>query len=336
MQTPTLRKISSEDIIGISKDKFTDLAMEIFRIQRNNCAVYYNWCDFMLTKGKEPQTLEEIPFLPLSFFKTQRVVQENHIHELIFRSSNTTGLTSSVHYVKDSDLYRQSIVKGFEKYNGDISGYCFLVLLPSNLEREDSSLAFMAAELIKKGKPGSGFYLNEYELVYNILLSNETNGVKSIVLGVTYALLDFSDYLQNTFKKSELKHCIVMETGGMKGKREEQLKATVHAALKQSFGTNAIHSEYGMTELLSQAYSKEENRFFCPEYMKILIQDPTDPGKFLQDGHRGRICIIDLVNIHSCSFLASDDLGIKNNDESFQVIGRLDYSDIRGCNLMVQ
>lgn len=273
--------------------------------------------------------------MPISFFKSFAVTDQSNIAEFdFFSSSGTSQQSTSKHYVPDMEIYRQSFSKAFELFYGPANNYAILGLLPGYLERSSSSLILMTKELIEKAKPGSGFYLNEYPALLKQLEENEAQGIKTLLIGVTFALISFAEYYKTHASKS-LTRTTIMETGGMKGRGREMTRFELHEFLCSCFGTSEIHSEYGMTELLSQAYSKGQGKFFCPPWMKISIQDPTDPKQWLADGKTGRICVTDLANIHSCSFIATDDLGKTHPDGSFEVLGRLDFSDLRGCNLMV-
>jgi len=273
----------------------------------------------------------EYYFLPISFFKTHKIYTDSGAFDCVFSSSGTTGIQTSRHYVKDLDLYEQSFLKGFEYFYGDIREYCVLGLLPSYLERQDSSLVYMVDKLIALTcHPQSGFYLDQQEELLKNLMNLEKKGQKTLLIGVSFALL----YLAENYKL-QLNNTIVMETGGMKGRRKELTREELHAFLCYRFGVEKVHSEYGMTELLSQAYSKGDGRFFCPPWMEVQIRDPYDPFTRLQNGRPGGINIIDLANYYSCSFIETQDIGIAYDDGSFEVLGRMDYADIRGCNLML-
>jgi hypothetical protein len=277
----------------------------------------------------------KIPFLPIRFFKSHQVVSGLWETEKIFESSGTTGSINSRHYIKSLNLYRSSFLQGFLQAYGDPKDWCIIALLPSYLERQNSSLVFMAEELIGLSKhPDSGFYLNQFNLLSDTLKRLEQSGQKTILLGVTFALLDFSE-----LHPMKLNHTIIMETGGMKGRKREMTRDEVHGQLKAKFGVDSVHSEYGMTELLSQAYSKGDGKLFSPPWMKVFLRAEDDPLSVVgMDGatlNSGLINIIDLANRYSCSFIATDDLGIKHTDGSFEIIGRMDNSDLRGCSLMV-
>lgn len=313
-------------------DDFKQIALAIFNYQYANNEVYKNYLISLKVKPDKISELEQIPFMPIEFFKTHKVIsylEDKDQESELFTSS---GTIQSKHFVLDLSIYETSFKKGFELFYGNIEEYCILALLPSYLERNGSSLIYMVEDLIVSSKhPASGFYLNNYDELILKLNQLELQKQKTILLGVTYALLDLIEK-----QKFQLKHTIVMETGGMKGKREEMVREELHAVLCEGFGVNEIHSEYGMTELLSQAYSKGEGIFNCPPWMKILIRDTNDPFSFLSYQKSGGINIIDLANINSCSFIATQDLGKSYSDNSFEVLGRFDNSDIRGCNLLVQ
>lgn len=323
-------------IFSIDNDiSFTDIALEIFHFQSRQNPVYSKYIKLLNIDPVSITLLSQIPFLPVEFFKTHTVISGNRPIESSFLSSGTTDTNRSKHEVCDLSLYEQSFTKGFELFYGKPQQYAFLALLPSYLERKDSSLVYMADKLIHlSGQTDSAFYLHNTDELLDKITMLEQAGQKYILLGVTYALLDLAEKaLKNKIPK--LKHGIVMETGGMKGTRKELVKAEVHTILKGAFGLTAIHSEYGMTELLSQAYSKENGIFKCPPWMKVMIRDTNDPFRSLQVGQTGGINIIDLANIYSCSFIATQDLGKLHNEHTFEVLGRFDNSDLRGCNLLI-
>ena len=276
-------------------------------------------------------SLEEIPFLPISFFKTHSIVTGNKESQQIFASSGTTGMDCSQHSVVDIALYKESFTRGFTYFFGAVKDYTILALLPSYLEQKNSSLVYMITDLIKQsGKAESGFYLNNYEELAKKLVKLDQKGEKILLIGVTYALLDLI-----TLRKFQLKNTIIMETGGMKGRRKEMIKHELHTHLSEGFGVSKIYSEYGMTELLSQAYSLGGELFQTPPWMKVLIREVEDPFTLLPRGKSGGINVIDLANINSCSFIATQDLGKVHSNGQFEVLGRFDHSDIRGCNLML-
>lgn len=312
-------------------DCFKELAIAIFNHQYNNNGVYREFCDLLSTNVKKVARIEDIPFLPIQFFKTRKILCNGHRAETIFTSSGTTGQQTSKHYVAKLSLYEQSFVQGFAHFYGNIRDYTILALLPSYLERSGSSLVYMVDKLIAmSGRPDSGFYLDNITELKNKLTELDNSGEKILLIGVSFALLDLAE--NHSFN---LKNTIVMETGGMKGRRKELIRAELHEKLQKGFGVDAIHSEYGMTELLSQAYSKGNGRFSCPPWMKILIRDPQDPLQVLKNNKTGGINVIDLANIHSCSFIATQDLGKTHPNNTFEVLGRFDHSDVRGCSLMV-
>jgi len=314
-----------------SADDFLHHALRIFKFQYTNNPVYKAFCSYLNTDPNAVQTLEQIPFLPIEFFKSKSVLSSTDAAEITFTSSGTTGSETSKHHVTDLNLYEESYLKAFNHFYGDIKDYCVLALLPSYLERTGSSLIYMADDLIKKSKhPKSGFFLNEYEQLYKLLGELQKTDTKILIIGVSFALLEFTEQYQ-----LGLKNAVVMETGGMKGRRKEIVRQELHELLSKGFGVPHIHSEYGMTELLSQAYSKGNGVFDCPSWMKILVRDTEDPLTYLKNGKSGGMNVIDLANINSCSFIATQDLGKINHDGTFEIIGRFDNSDVRGCNLMV-
>lgn len=309
---------------------FEAVSLEIFHYQYANNKVYQQYVQALGIKPESVFTLQQIPFLPIRFFKSHPVITGEFEAETIFESSGTTGTRNSRHFVKDVSLYRESFMKGFENRYGSISDYCIIGLLPSYLEKGNSSLVYMVKELIEKSRhTESGFYLQEHKKLAATLQGLEQKKQKTIVIGVTYALLDFAEQFP-----MPLESTIIMETGGMKGRRVEMVRPEVHQLLTTAFGVSAIHAEYGMTELFSQAYSSGEGIFHCPDWMRIFMRDEEDPFTIKTNG-AGAINCIDLANIHSCSFIATDDVGKLNADGSFEVGGRMDGSDLRGCSLMV-
>ncbi len=324
---------SKPEIFTISNQKqFEKIALKVFRFQHENNLVYRKFCDFRKIEVQKIKSLEQIPFLPIQFFKSHEVVSNQNPIEQIFTSSGTTGMITSKHLVTDVLLYEESYNKGFSEFYGNIEDYVILALLPSYLEREGSSLIYMFQDLIQKtNNPESGFYLNNYSELIQKLIQLDNSGQNVILIGVTYALLDLIE-----MQKFDLKNTVIMETGGMKGKRKEMIREELHAQLCDGFGVSSIHSEYGMTELLSQAYSLGNGIFECPQWMQIQIRDTEDALHYLTNGKTGGINVIDLANINSCSFIATQDLGKKYPNNSFEILGRFDNSDIRGCNLMVE
>lgn len=402
------------DIFSIdSEEKFREAALEIFSFQAKLCVPYKNFLLQRKIDADDVYELKDIPFLPIEFFKRERIIVDGFSEEEVFTSSGTTQqqpinyhslisgdlkevveekkkysreikiseeqalanifspsakadqgenvfpnfptagkadeqrfvfkikksmlrndvpLLNSHHYVADLSFYETSFLSCFEKFYGDVSEYCILALLPSYADRSGSSLIYMTNELIEKsGHSQSGYYLNSNEKLFETLQELKSKSQKTILLGVSFALLDFTE--KHSIDFPEL---IVMETGGMKGKRKELVRNELHQHLRGGFNIQSVHSEYGMTELLSQAYSHDQGKFFCPPWMKIFIRDINDPFSYLDEEKTGGINIIDLANINSCSFIATDDLGKLYNDNSFEVLGRFDHSDIRGCSLMVQ
>ena len=324
--------ISASDIFAISSQKqFEKIALKVFRHQYENNIVYREFCELLKTDSHKVKSLEQIPFLPIQFFKSHNVVSNTNIIQETFTSSGTTGAVTSKHLVTDASIYEESYRKGFSQFYGNIEDYVILALLPSYLEREGSSLIYMVEDLIQLSNHSeSGFYLHNHDELIKKLIELDHSGQNVILIGVTYALLDLIEKQQ-----FQLQNTIIMETGGMKGKRKEMIREELHQQLCDGFGVSVIHSEYGMTELLSQAYSLGEGVFECPSWIQILIRDTEDALTYIPQGKTGGINVIDLANINSCSFVATQDLGKKNPNNSFEVLGRFDNSDIRGCNLMV-
>jgi len=324
---------TADNIFSIdNKKEFEALALSIFKHQANNCLVYKQYIHHLGVLANDIESISEIPFLPISFFKTHSVLSSTAPVSVTFSSSGTTGMVQSSHHVTDVKLYEQSYLQAFEQFYGDIEENCFLALLPSYQQRAGSSLIYMVNDLIEKSKHGqSGYFLYNHQELFETLNELKSKGQKTVLIGVTYALLDFIE----TYKL-EFPGLIVMETGGMKGKRREMVREELHQQLTQGFGITAIHSEYGMTELLSQAYSLGDGIFNCPNWMHVMIRDTNDPLTLIEDGKTGGINVIDLANVNSCSFIATQDLGRINPDKSFEVLGRFDNADIRGCNLLVQ
>ena len=324
--------ITSADIFNISSSKqFEKIALKVFRFQYHNNLVYRQFCQLVNQNKETVKSLKQIPFLPIQFFKSHEVVSNTDEAQTIFTSSGTTGSITSRHIITDVSLYEQSYRQAFSQFYGNIEDYTVLALLPSYLERQGSSLIHMVEDLIQlSNNQNSGFYLNNYDALVEKLLEQENESKNVLLIGVTFALLDLVE--RQNFK---LENTIIMETGGMKGRRKEMIREELHEILTKGFGVTAIHSEYGMTELLSQAYSLGEGIFECPAWMQIQIRDTEDPLTYIPNGKTGGINVIDLANINSCSFIATQDLGKKYDNGSFEVLGRFDNSDIRGCNLMV-
>lgn len=324
--------INPQNIFTISSQKeFEKIALKVFRYQHENNKVYREFCDFLNTDVQKVKSLEKIPFLPIQFFKSRDVLSSQDKIQETFTSSGTTGMITSQHLVTDVSLYEQSYRLAFSNFYGNIEDYVVLALLPSYLERKGSSLIYMVKDLIEMtNNENSGFYLHNYDELIAKLIELDSSGQNVLLIGVTYALLDLIEK-----QNFQLKNTIIMETGGMKGKRKEIIREELHNILCSGFGVNSIHSEYGMTELLSQAYSMGNGIFECPSWMQILIRDTEDALTYVDYGKTGGVNVIDLANINSCSFIATQDLGKKYSNNSFEILGRFDNSDIRGCNLMV-
>ena len=336
-----------DKIFSVTESNFRQLALEIFHFQYEANRVYNSYVDALGLKPGTVDEIEKIPFLPISFFKTDEVKTGKFNAGQIFESSGTTQTKNSRHHVKDISLYENSFTRNFESIYGPINEWCILGLLPSYLEKGNSSLVYMVDSLVKQSQhPQSGFYLYDFEKLKQTLISLERSKQKTLLIGVTYALLDFAEEFP-----IPLTSTTIMETGGMKGRREELTRMEVHERLKKALGITEVHSEYGMTELLSQAYSKKEGRFKCPRWMQVMIRDEEDPlsvhsqqptvvGQELRtlkakpESFSGAINIIDLANVYSCSFIATDDMGKLYPDNSFEVLGRMDGSDLRGCSLL--
>lgn len=324
----------SRDIIFSIENEaaFEAVALQVFRKQASESKVYKRYLSFLKKDPEEIHQLTDIPFLPIEFFKSHRIVSSDRNTEKIFTSSGTTGDSTSSHHVCDIQYYQESFQKGFEFFYGPASEFATLALLPSYLEREGSSLIYMVDDFIGNSRyPQSGYFLYNHQELYDTLTSLKKNGTPTLLIGVTYALLDFAESFTIDFPE-----LIVMETGGMKGKRKEMIREELHQTLRRAFGIQKIHAEYGMTELLSQAYSKGDGLFCSPPWMKVLIRDINDPFGYLGEGQTGGISVIDLANVHSCAFLATQDLGRVNSKGFFEVLGRFDQSDARGCNLLIQ
>lgn len=314
-----------EDTLSLS-----DAALQLFNNQYQGNAVYRQWCNTLQVAPENVQDITQIPYLPVSFFKTREVVCGSFTPEAVFESSGTTQTVNSRHLVKELDLYEQSCIAAFEREYGAIKDWCVIGLLPAYLERKNSSLVHMVNRFIAiSAVPESGFYLYEYDKLFHTLQQLEARKQKTLLIGVTFGLLDFAE--AHTL---QLRHTVVMETGGMKGRRRELTREEVHGFLTERLGVKQVHSEYGMTELLSQAYSQGEGLYRCPPWMKVVVRDEEDPLLVREHG-RGVINIIDLANRDSCAFIATDDVGIVYEDGSFEVRGRMDVSDIRGCSLLM-
>jgi phenylacetate-coenzyme A ligase PaaK-like adenylate-forming protein len=323
--------MKAEGVLNINENNFETIALELFKYQFLNCAVYRDFCIHLHKNPNEVKRIEDIPFLPIEFFKSHKIISNSQKAQKVFRSSGTTGQKTSKHYVTDLRHYQKNSLKIFEHQYGSIKDYAILALLPSYLERNGSSLVYMVNHFIQKsGHIGSGFFLNNHKELYHSLKDLEQQGQKTLLIGVSFGLLDFIEKYN-----LQLKHTIVMETGGMKGRRKEMIREELHQKLADGFGVEHIHSEYGMTELLSQAYSKGEGIFHIPPTMKIFIRDPEDPLTLFSDYYKtGGINLIDLANVNSCAFIATQDLGQNVKKNKAKILGRFDNSDIRGCNLL--
>ncbi|ATA78102.1 acyl transferase [Capnocytophaga canimorsus] len=324
--------VLTERIFSIkTSEDFQNVALAIFRYQYKYNPVYQSFCNYLNRNPEQVNSVNEIPFLPIEFFKTKTIISGTQKSSKIFTSSGTTGSNTSKHYVKDISIYEKSFRQGFRHFYANETNYAFLALLPAYLERTGSSLTYMVDDLIKRSKnTQSGFFLHNLDQLAEKLHFLEETEQKTILIGVSFALLDLVEKYNFS-----LKNTIVMETGGMKGRRKELIREDLHHILKQGFGTESIHSEYGMTELLSQAYSSGNGIFRSVPWMQILIRDVNDPLSYQPFGKSGGVNIIDLANVHSCSFIATQDLGRAFQDGSFEILGRFDHADIRGCNLMV-
>ena len=319
-----------EDLKGLESSNFLPKALSLMQYQASNNAVYREWVQSMKVDLDGVKIFEQIPFLPIDFFKTHAIYTGSECPSFYFESSGTTQDIVSKHFVKDLSVYEESFMECFQQFYGAPHNYCILGLLPNYLERQHSSLVYMTQHLIQASKDArSGFYLYDFEKLNHTLAMLEKEQKKTILIGVSFALIDFVDAYPQS-----LKHTMVVETGGMKGRKQELTKPALHAYLANGFGVESIHSEYGMTELLSQAYSKGEGIYICPPWMKVLVADESDPTALCTTG-RGVLQIIDLANLYSCAFIATEDIGIVHPDGSFEVIGRLDQSSRRGCSLLV-
>ena len=314
-----------------NSNDFEKEALATFHRQHKANPVYRSYCDLINISPSEIKSSTKIPSLPIQFFKSHAVKCFSEAPSIVFSSSGTTTSINAQHPILDKAIYNHSFQKGFENQYGDPKDWAILALLPSYLERKGSSLIYMMDALIQQSKhAASGFYLDEFDQLKKQLEQLESKQQPTILLGVSFALLDFAEQYP-----LELKHTVVMETGGMKGRRKEMIREDLHATLTKAFGVEVIHSEYGMTELLSQAYSKGHGRFYTPSWMKITAGEINDPFALVNGSKIGRLNIIDLANQESCAFIVTDDLGRVFPDGSFEVMGRLDQSDIRGCNLLV-
>lgn len=319
-----------------TEQDFLAESLKAFRYQYQNVEIYRRFVDYLNIDPDNVDELTKIPFLPIEMFKNHQILDKNMTTDLFFQSSGTTQMNLSKHFIADEEIYKESIYKSFEQFIGRPEDFIFLGLLPSYLERQNSSLIYMVDFLMKKSaKPENGYFLYNHEDLFTLL--NKLENKKVILFGVSFALLDFIDYCHSERSEESLnflENLIVIETGGMKGRKEEMTKDELLKILQKGFKTKKIYSEYSMTELLSQAYSMGNNEYECPNWMKIMIRNAEDPFNYEKEGRTGAINIIDLANIHSCSFIATQDLG-KIIGNKFQVLGRIDHSDIRGCSLLV-
>ncbi|MDO9257731.1 MAG: acyltransferase [Bacteroidales bacterium] len=313
-----------------SPSEFNEIALSLFRYQYKNNKIYKSFVDALGVSESKVYHPEQVPFLPVSFFKTHKIITGDFTEEVIFESSGTTGMETSKHYVVDADLYQQSFINGMNLFYGDLSQYSVFALLPSYLERGNSSLVYMVEKImLQSNRQMGGFFLNDLKSLQQQLVEAQRQGLKIMLFGVTFALLDMTEKFPVSIPEA-----IIFETGGMKGRRRELTRMELHEQLCKGFGVDKIHSEYGMTELLSQAWSAGDGIFMCPPWMKIMIADTNDPLSYLETGRTGGINIIDLANFHSFSFIATQDLGRVFEDGTFEVLGRFDNSDIRGCSLL--
>lgn len=326
-------RINFEDSVFKITDSglLNEVSLQIFHFQYENNSVYREYVNLLKTDVSKILEINQIPFLPIRFFKSRIIKTGKWEEQIIFTSSGTSGNQTSKHFVRELSLYEKSFLNGFKHFYGDPKEFVILALLPSYLEREGSSLIYMTEKLIHlTQKKESGFFLNETDQLFELLKVLENKNQKTILLGVSFALLDFCEKYS-----IDLKNTMVMETGGMKGRRQEITRNELHSVYKKFLHIENVHSEYGMTELLSQAYSKGDGKFNCPPWMKIIVTNINDPREILSIGKTGRINIVDLANIDSCAFISSDDMGKINSDGSFEISGRIDQSDVRGCNLLV-
>lgn len=328
MEIPTMKILEREVFTIDNEESFARIALQVFNYQFERNNVYREYCSLLARTPERVRQPGDIPFLPISFFKTHQVIAGTFSPQITFTSSGTTGLQTSSHHVKDLSLYKRSFLGGFQQFFGNVNQYCILGLLPSYLERQGSSLVYMVEALIKEsGHSESGFYLYETEKLHHLLQKLEANAQPTLLFGVSYALLDFAEKYS-----MPLVHTRLIETGGMKGRRKEISKPELLKTLREAFQTQIVYSEYGMTELLSQAYA-ENGRYQTPPWMRLSLRDATDPLA-TEPADSGAINVIDLANIHSCSFIATEDLGRKSG-HLVEVLGRMDHADIRGCSLLV-
>ena len=319
---------NDSDIFTIASDaEFEREALQLFRFQAEHCEPYAEYIRLLGVEPSEVSRIEDIPMLPIELFKSHKVYCGEGEPQMVFTSSATTGMVQSKHYVADLAIYERAFTEAFRHFYGELKECSIYALLPSYLEREGSSLVYMAERLIAESG-GGGFYLNDYE---KLLRDMSRDHNPKILLGVTYALLDLAENYA-----PKLEYTVVMETGGMKGRRKELPKSELHKILCSAFGVEKIHSEYGMAELMSQAYSLGEGVFRAPRWMKVLVRDVNNPFARLEAGRRGGLDIIDLANRSSCAFIATEDMGMRYDNGSFRIEGRISQSDVRGCNLLIQ
>ena len=322
--------LNADKIFNVDDKNFEQIAFEVFQFQYINNNIYKSYCDLLKKTPSNIADISSIPFLPISFFKSHSVMCTKK-YDKVFHSSGTTNENLSKHYVSDIHIYEQSFLKNFIDNYGDPKDYVILGLLPNYMENENSSLIYMVNNLIKLSESNdSGFFLKEYDFIIEKMKSLARKNKKIILVGVSYALLDLTESKNLNFENT-----IIIETGGMKGRRREMIKKELHETLKERTGLKKIHSEYGMTELLSQAYSKGDGIFSCPNWMRVFIRDINDPNFLYSNNKSGGINIIDLANVNSCSFIATEDMGSLHKNGSFEIMGRIDHSDTRGCNLLV-
>ena len=322
--------LNTDTIFNIDYQNFDQIALEVFKFQYKNNTVYKSYCDLLKKTPSNVENISKIPFLPISFFKSHSVICTKK-YDKVFYSSGTTNDNISKHYVSDINIYEKSFLKNFIDNYGDPKEYVILGLLPNYMENENSSLIYMVNNLIELSKSNdSGFFLKEYDHIIEKMKSLSRKNKTIILIGVSYALLDLT-----INKNLNLENTIIIETGGMKGRRREMIKKELHETLKKRTGLKKIHSEYGMTEMLSQAYSKRDGIFSCPNWMRVFIRDINDPNFLYSNNRSGGINIIDLANFNSCSFIATEDMGSLHENGNFEIIGRIDHSDTRGCNLLV-
>lgn len=322
--------LNADKIFNVDDKNFEQIAFEVFQFQYINNNIYKSYCDLLKKTPSNIGDISGIPFLPISFFKSHSVMCTKK-YDKVFHSSGTTNENLSKHYVSDINIYEQSFLKNFIDNYGDPKDYVILGLLPNYMENKNSSLIYMVNNLIELSESNdSGFFLKEYDFIIEKMKSLARENKKIILIGVSYALLDLTESKNLNFENT-----IIIETGGMKGRRREMIKKELHETLKERTGLKKIHSEYGMTELLSQAYSKGDGIFSCPNWMRVYIRDINDPNFLYSNNKSGGINIIDLANINSCSFIATEDMGSLHKNGNFEIMGRIDHTDSRGCNLLV-